>query len=74
MNSKMTAEDLQQKIDWEGGTIDALIYGVEASDIEDEDLAHAWEFLQRQWERFEVELYAWEAILKGKLRAGTSSV
>ena len=64
----MTAEELAQAIDWEGGTVEALIYGVRETDIEDEDLAHAWEFLRRQWDRFEVELRAWDAILNGKLR------
>jgi hypothetical protein len=71
--SRLTAEELAQKIDWEGGTVEALIYGVRETDIEDEDLAHAWEFLRRQWDRFEVELRAWDAILNGRLRENRSS-
>lgn len=43
----MTAEELREKIDWEGGVWGALQYGITSHDIEDHELARRWAELER---------------------------
>ncbi len=69
----ITAERLDHVIEWEGGLVETLQHGIRSEDIEDDQLRTAWIHLRREWERFEPEMYAFEAILNGKLRHSTAS-
>lgn len=45
----MSIDDVANKIEWEGGIISALEYGIHADDIEDEELANLWEQLEQAY-------------------------
>lgn len=47
----MTPGEFAAKVDWEGGVLDALHYGLRADDIDDSapDLKRAWFRLQILW-------------------------
>lgn len=40
--SKLNNEQLANKIDWEGGIIAAIEWGIHAGDIEDPEVASLW--------------------------------
>lgn len=42
-------EDLAAKVEWEGGVIDALDYGIRAEQIADPQLAALWQKASRQF-------------------------
>jgi len=42
---------LAEKVAWEGGTIEALRYGIRSSDIADPDVARLWSELETLYER-----------------------
>lgn len=65
----MNAAELDAWIDDEGGVTSMLRRGMDPSHIEDDQLRAAWVYLQEEWNRFEVHVYAFEAILNGKLAA-----
>ena len=48
----MTEEEFANKIEWEGGIIGALEYGLRAKDLADRnsELYTAWKDLQQIWE------------------------
>ena len=45
-----TVQEIANKIQWEGGILDAVEYGIHATDIEDEDLAELWSELEFEYE------------------------
>lgn len=51
--TKMSLEDLNYKIDWEGGVSDAMEYGIHSTDIEDEELAALWYEAEQQFTIFD---------------------
>lgn len=48
-----TRETLIAKVNWEGGIIDALDYGIKAEDIEDPTLAALWRAAETQYRALE---------------------
>ncbi len=42
---KMTNQELLDKIEWEGGVLETLDYGINADNIEDEDIGVQWEVI-----------------------------
>lgn len=40
--SKWTKQEVANKVDWEGGVISAIMWGLQAEDIEDSELSVAW--------------------------------
>lgn len=54
----MTPEEFIAKIEWEGGVLDALEYGLRAEDLDDSDpeLKGAWSDLRNDWVNFEPAL------------------
>jgi len=59
---KLTEAEFVAKIDYAGGIIEALGYGLSADDLEDQesDLAQTWRDLERQYADFEVFVHAVE--------------
>lgn len=51
MPGEMNAQEFATKVDWEGGIVDALDYGLHADDLDDEPdtapLKQAWAELER---------------------------
>jgi phage terminase large subunit-like protein len=47
----MSEEDFAAKIQWEGGVVEALDYGLKATDLKDPDteLGRTWAALDAQW-------------------------
>lgn len=62
MSDEMTEEQFLMKIGWEGGVLDTLEYGLEASDLEDpsSELGELWKNLEEAWKKFQPALYAVE--------------
>ena len=54
--AEYTEKEFAQKIDWEGGVIDALEYGLKSTDVEPGDLRDAWKTLQYWWDHLEGDL------------------
>ena len=42
----LTNQDVANKIDWEGGIVETLMWGLRSEDIEDDLLAKAWKELE----------------------------
>lgn len=47
MSEKWSKEEVANKVDWEGGLLDALYWGIRADMIEDQELAEAWAELEK---------------------------
>lgn len=48
--SKMTPQDVANKVDWEGGLFDtAFEYGLKSDDMEDSELKTAWARMEREY-------------------------
>lgn len=49
--SKLSEEAFAGKVEWEGGVLDALEYGLRAKDLEnpDSELGIAWRTLEEAW-------------------------
>lgn len=60
---RMTESDFAAKIEWEGGIVDALEYGLKYSDCEPGELRNAWEKLEVKWATIQDEINAVEDIL-----------
>lgn len=50
----MTLDEFATKVEWEGGVVDALRYGLKADDLKDDDpraleLYEVWEALESAW-------------------------
>lgn len=67
----MTADELEAWIDDEGGVTGMLRRGMDSSYIEDDQLRQAWSYLQEEWNRFEVHIRAFEAILNGNIASSS---
>lgn len=63
----MNADELHAHIQNMGGLGDGTAYHLPPLAIDDALLREAWRHLRLQWQRFEQELYAFEAILDGNL-------
>lgn len=66
MSGQMTPAEFAGKVEWEGGVLDALDYGLRADDLDDSnpELKAAWRDLARRWaEDFEPGLRNVERML-----------
>lgn len=65
MSDQMTPQEFVAKIDWEGGVLDALIYGLKAKDLDDSDpeFKVEWFALEQAWAKFEPKLVGIEAMI-----------
>lgn len=59
----MTPQELANKIDWEGGILEALEYGIHAKDIQDDVIANAWRDMEIHWLEFEKYIRYVESLL-----------
>lgn len=61
----MNQQDFAAKIEWEGGIIDALDYGLKADDLGDQTsaLALAWRELETAWQQVKPLIEKVEALL-----------
>lgn len=62
----MDANALRSKIDWEGGVLPALEYGIRDDDIDDEELAESWAELSASYADLEDSIYIFEEALSEK--------
>jgi hypothetical protein len=71
MADKMTPQEFAQKVEWEGGVLDALEYGLKADDLDDSpeatDLYAEWFELQDAWKKLQRLLEPVEARIEGLL-------
>ena len=51
MDTKLTAKELAQRVEWEGGPLDAVEYGIHAHQIEDRELRALWTKLEIGYRR-----------------------
>ena len=65
-DEQMTPQEFVRKVDWEGGVIDALDYGLRAKDMDDSNPAFkaGWQELERLWLDFEPMLRAMETMIE----------
>ena len=42
MSKRWTTEALRNKVNWEGGVFDTIVYGIDSDDIEDPTIASLW--------------------------------
>lgn len=56
----MDLASLRNKIEWEGGVIGALEYGVRDDDIDDDDLSDMWYEIQTKYEVLESDIAEFE--------------
>lgn len=51
----MTEDQFLGKVEWEGGVLEALEYGLKADALKDQDseLASRWRALEKEWRRFQ---------------------
>jgi hypothetical protein len=56
---------LASKIDWEGGIIAALEYGVSSAEISDPDLRIRWEVLELLWAQMRPLIREFDRVLRG---------
>jgi hypothetical protein len=73
VDGKMTVRRLAQKVQWEGGVLDALQYGIRADEIDDPDVSEAWRKLESLWAELESAAYAMELRLLAAAQAVDSS-
>lgn len=59
----MTESDFISKIDWEGGIIGALEYGLTADDVEPGSMRDAWRKLDELWAPMEDAIADVQAII-----------
>lgn len=59
--------EFAERVDYEGGAIAALEYGMTTSDLDNQDsnLATAWRRLEAAWEQFEPYLREAEDLVEG---------
>ena len=52
---KLTEDEFLGKVEWEGGVLDALEYGMRAEMLIDQDseLFERWNALEKEWRRFQ---------------------
>lgn len=49
----MSESDFVAKINWEGGIVGALEYGLKSSDLEPGELRDAWKELEKAWSKMQ---------------------
>lgn len=61
----MTPAEFAGKVEWEGGVLDALDYGLRADDLDDSnpELKAAWRDLARRWAEVEPDVRNVERML-----------
>lgn len=65
----MDANALRAKIEWEGGVLDAMDYGIRDDDIEDEELATAWADMSLAYADLSDDIFEFEETLNEKCDA-----
>jgi hypothetical protein len=60
----MTESDFAAKVEWEGGVIDALEYGLLPGDVEPGQLHDAWAALYAKYQDFKPLLYRVEGLVE----------
>jgi hypothetical protein len=63
----MNPAQLRNKIDWEGGVVEAMDYGIRDSDIDDEDLSELWYEMQVEWDVLSANISDFMDLLNSKL-------
>lgn len=53
---KLSTGRLAQKVNWEGGVLEAVQYGIKSIDIADPVIARKWKRLEALWSKLEPEL------------------
>lgn len=51
LGKKFTARELAQKVEWEGGPLDAVEYGIHADEIDDPELRELWRKLETDYRK-----------------------
>ena len=64
----MTARAVAQKIQWEGGILGALEYGLRSDEIEDPELATLWRRLESLYDQIRTPMMATDRLLRGARR------
>lgn len=54
MSERMTYEELQQKVQWEGGLDEVLSYGIKDTDVP-LDLAYSWQALSVKFRSYQLQ-------------------
>ena len=60
----MTAEDLANKVHWEGGIVSALEYGIRSDEIDDPELAALWRRLETLYDQMRPSIVATDGLLR----------
>ena len=68
MKDKMGAEDFLAKVEWEGGILEAIEYGLSAEQLEDSDsaLGKAWKEIEIAYSSMEKPMRFIESLLEGE--------
>ena len=53
---KLSVERLAKRVEWEGGVLEAIQYGIKGADIANPELAEAWHELEQLWSQMEPAL------------------
>jgi hypothetical protein len=57
-NYKLSLGRLATKVEWEGGVLEAIQYGIKGADIADPRVAEEWRQLEQMWSAMEPALVA----------------
>lgn len=63
----MNGPDFAGKVQWEGGVVDALDYGLKHTDLdigEDDELRQVWQELEQQWDVMRIMVEQAESLLE----------
>ena len=66
MSGQMTPDEFVNKVDWEGGVLDALEYGLRSTELDDSNpaLKGGWIELEKAWVDFEPLLHGVEQLVE----------
>ncbi len=67
----MTAQDLAHKVDWEGGVVSALEYGIRSDEIDDPELATLWRRMEDLYDQLRPSIDLTDRMLRAARRSGS---
>jgi hypothetical protein len=68
----MSLGRLAKKVEWEGGVLEAVQYGVTSDQIEDPELAAAWKEIESMWQALQPALARIDKSLSQARRANAA--
>ena len=69
---QMTAKDLADRVQWEGGIVSALEYGIRSDEIGDPELAALWRRMEQLYDQLRPSIGAADRLLKSARLARAS--